>query len=231
MIVAINSGAPGPVEWSAGQHPGVEVAARPGSAVVTLDRERAWPSRDVAVDYAVWRKSLTATLHVAPPKPAAPDAPAASAGAGSASGYGGGDAASVADASYFDDAEVDGRGSFLLMVSPPGPECSTPFARSVVFMLDRSGSMEGEPLSGAKAALAAGLGTLTRHDQFTVVAFDHEQLWWTGESRFFGGELTLTSLRGSRVLGGRELRVESERLGVGGWRARGLFLRSHFPST
>lgn len=62
-----------------------------------------------------------------------------------------------------------------------GPECSTPFCRSVIFMLDRSGSMEGEPLAGAKAALVSGLRLLTRHDQFTVVAFDHEQLWWTGE--------------------------------------------------
>lgn len=50
-------------------------------------------------------------------------------------------------------------------------------------MLDRSGSMEGEPLAAAKAALLSGLRLLTRHDQFSVVAFDHEQLWWTGAGR------------------------------------------------
>jgi hypothetical protein len=40
--------------------------------------------------------------------------------------------------------------------------------------------MEGEPLSYAKAALGAGLASLRPGDQFAVVAFDHEQLWWTG---------------------------------------------------
>jgi len=47
-------------------------------------------------------------------------------------------------------------------------------------MFDRSGSMSGDPLAAAKAALIAGLQLLTPADQFSVVAFDHEQLWWTG---------------------------------------------------
>jgi hypothetical protein len=47
-------------------------------------------------------------------------------------------------------------------------------------MFDRSGSMAGEPLASAKAAVISGLQLLTPADQFTVVAFDHEQLWWTG---------------------------------------------------
>ncbi|KIZ01619.1 hypothetical protein MNEG_6346 [Monoraphidium neglectum] len=73
----------------------------------------------------------------------------------------------------------DPRGSFCLMVSPPGPECSYPFSRSVVFMFDRSGSMVGDPLRHAKGALTAGLRLLGPGDEFTVVAFDHEELWWT----------------------------------------------------
>ena len=44
--------------------------------------------------------------------------------------------------------------------------------------------MAGAPLRAAKEALAAGLRTLGPGDQFTVAAFDHEQLWWTG-ARFF----------------------------------------------
>lgn len=45
--------------------------------------------------------------------------------------------------------------------------------------------MAGEPLHYAKAALVAGLQMLSPQDEFTVVAFDHEQLWWTGEGLFY----------------------------------------------
>jgi hypothetical protein len=55
------------------------------------------------------------------------------------------------------------------------------FPRSVVFMFDRSGSMTGDPIRYAKAALLNGLHMLGPEDKFTVVAFDHEQLWWTGK--------------------------------------------------
>jgi hypothetical protein len=50
-------------------------------------------------------------------------------------------------------------------------------------MFDRSGSMTGDPINYAKAALLSGLNMLGPQDSFTVVAFDHEQLWWTGEGR------------------------------------------------
>jgi secreted protein with Ig-like and vWFA domain len=49
-------------------------------------------------------------------------------------------------------------------------------------MFDRSGSMVGDPLRHAKGALTAGLRLLGPGDEFTVVAFDHEELWWTGEN-------------------------------------------------
>lgn len=52
------------------------------------------------------------------------------------------------------------------------------FARSMVFLLDRSGSMAGEPLNAAKRALEMGLSLLQPQDCFAVVAFDHEQIWW-----------------------------------------------------
>lgn len=51
--------------------------------------------------------------------------------------------------------------------------------RSLVFILDRSGSMNGEPMHFAKEALQFGLGLLGPEDEFTVVAFDHEQLWFS----------------------------------------------------
>ncbi|WIA34758.1 hypothetical protein OEZ86_013065 [Tetradesmus obliquus] len=73
----------------------------------------------------------------------------------------------------------DQRGTFALSITPPGPEKCVRFPRSVVFMFDRSGSMTGDPIRFAKVALLNGLHMLGPEDRFTVVAFDHEQLWWT----------------------------------------------------
>lgn len=73
----------------------------------------------------------------------------------------------------------DPRGTFCLSVAPPFPESTTSFQRSVVFVLDRSGSMNGPPMQHAKQAILHGLTLLTPGDYFTVVAFDHEQLWWS----------------------------------------------------
>ena len=50
------------------------------------------------------------------------------------------------------------------------------FLRSVVFVLDRSGSMTGDPMQYAKQAIFAGLETLQAYDDFTIIAFDHEQV-------------------------------------------------------
>jgi Ca-activated chloride channel family protein len=44
--------------------------------------------------------------------------------------------------------------------------------RRVVFVLDRSGSMEGEPMRQAKMAVQACLGALSQNDSFGLVAFD-----------------------------------------------------------
>ncbi|MEM7396165.1 MAG: VWA domain-containing protein, partial [Verrucomicrobiota bacterium] len=49
-----------------------------------------------------------------------------------------------------------------------------PQPSKTVFVLDRSGSMEGEPMAQAKKALLACLGALSPDDLFTVLAFDHE---------------------------------------------------------
>ena len=49
-------------------------------------------------------------------------------------------------------------------------------------MFDRSSSMSGEPLRHAKKALMRGLELLDPQDHFAVVAFNEEQIWWTGQS-------------------------------------------------
>src|SRR5690348_2760811 len=46
--------------------------------------------------------------------------------------------------------------------------------RAVVLVVDRSGSMQGGKLEGAKAAAVASLGVLAPDDQFALVTFDSE---------------------------------------------------------
>ncbi len=72
------------------------------------------------------------------------------------------------------DAAAD-EGTFVLTVVPPAV---VPTAqrrnrpRSVVFVLDRSGSMEGWKMVAARRALARMIDTLVDRDKFTVLAFD-----------------------------------------------------------
>jgi hypothetical protein len=70
----------------------------------------------------------------------------------------------------------------LCLAVSAGPEAGVPFPRTVVFMLDRSISMSGEPLRHAKKALVRGLELLEPQDHFAVVAFNEEQIWWSGQS-------------------------------------------------
>ncbi len=58
-----------------------------------------------------------------------------------------------------------------LMVAPPLPEALAPRPREVVFVIDTSGSMAGEGLRQAQAALHAGLGFLGPDDRFNLLRF------------------------------------------------------------
>jgi Ca-activated chloride channel family protein len=69
------------------------------------------------------------------------------------------------------------EGTYLLTVLPPlqssaGQSSVRP--RSVVFVLDRSGSMEGWKMVAARRALGRMIDTLVDGDRFTVVTFDTE---------------------------------------------------------
>ncbi|GBG76153.1 hypothetical protein CBR_g21902 [Chara braunii] len=72
--------------------------------------------------------------------------------------------------------DLDGRGTFCLSLSPPDPRSVTLFMRSVVFLLDRSGSMYGRPVEDARHSLKLALDLLKPEDKFSVIAFDHEQM-------------------------------------------------------
>lgn len=67
----------------------------------------------------------------------------------------------------------------LLMLAPPLLEAIEPQPREVVFVIDTSGSMEGESLRQAKAALYQGLDRLEPGDWFNLVRFsdDSERLF------------------------------------------------------
>mmetsp|Transcript_15694 Transcript_15694/g.22049 ORF Transcript_15694/g.22049 Transcript_15694/m.22049 type:complete len:158 (+) Transcript_15694:2-475(+) len=72
--------------------------------------------------------------------------------------------------------ETDEENSFLLFMTPPSvTNISQYYARNIVFLLDRSGSMGGSPFNEATRALSAALSNLRPNDNFNVIAFDHNQ--------------------------------------------------------
>lgn len=73
------------------------------------------------------------------------------------------------------ETSFDPRGTFCVSVAPPEPDAIPRiFSRSVVFVIDRSGSMTGDPMDYAKKALQGGVHSLQPYDDFTIIAFDHE---------------------------------------------------------
>jgi|GEM_PF-963863 len=69
-------------------------------------------------------------------------------------------------------ARSDRPGTFSLTLVPPVDRNLPPRARDVVFVLDRSGSMQGWKMVAARRALGRMIDTLTERDRFAVLAFD-----------------------------------------------------------
>ncbi|MGA2702875.1 MAG: VIT domain-containing protein [Isosphaeraceae bacterium] len=75
---------------------------------------------------------------------------------------------------FHPDGEGDGRaGTFALTLIPPAAAEFASRPRDVVFVLDRSGSMEGWKIVAARRALARMVDTLGAADRFAVLAFDN----------------------------------------------------------
>ncbi|HSN28553.1 MAG TPA: VIT domain-containing protein, partial [Kofleriaceae bacterium] len=69
--------------------------------------------------------------------------------------------------------DADGKaGTFMLTFVPPTTTAVAAKPRDVVFLLDRSGSMEGWKMVAARRALGRMIDTLTSRDRFRVIAFD-----------------------------------------------------------
>src|SRR5206468_9555714 len=61
-------------------------------------------------------------------------------------------------------------GTFLAVLAPgPVPTQEAPLCKDVVFVLDVSGSMQGEKIRQAKAALEYGLRSLAPADRFGLI--------------------------------------------------------------
>ena len=71
-------------------------------------------------------------------------------------------------------------GFALLSVVPPARQGFLGVARDVVFVLDRSGSMQGPKMASAARACASLLRTLGPRDRFSLQAFDNVVEWMPG---------------------------------------------------
>ncbi|MBN1370663.1 MAG: VWA domain-containing protein [Anaerolineaceae bacterium] len=71
---------------------------------------------------------------------------------------------------------------FLATLIPPTPETDVEVPpREFIFVLDRSGSMNGGPIMQARNALRACLRVLGTEDNFRILLFDHELEWYQAE--------------------------------------------------
>ena len=70
------------------------------------------------------------------------------------------------------------NGYFMATFIPPVPDAAAEhIAREYIFVLDRSGSMSGEPILQAINALRACLRTLNLQDTFSILLFDDRLEW------------------------------------------------------
>lgn len=73
------------------------------------------------------------------------------------------------------DAPGKAAGTFTLTLVPPELKTETaPKPRDILFVLDRSGSMEGWKMVAARRAVARMVETLTERDRFEIFAFDDQ---------------------------------------------------------
>ncbi len=99
----------------------------------------------------------------------------------------GDDAVAASMVSYRPDSNEDGY--FLLLASPEiKAKDDEQVAKTVLFVVDRSGSMSGEKMKQAKAAAKFVLNNLHEGDSFNVVAYDSEVETFCPELQKFNEE-------------------------------------------
>lgn len=70
--------------------------------------------------------------------------------------------------------DFDQRDMFCFYLFPGNIQSRKVFRKEVVFLIDKSGSMKGDPLEYAKNALVASLSKLKPEDTFNIIAFNEE---------------------------------------------------------
>ncbi|HPT77941.1 MAG TPA: VIT and VWA domain-containing protein [Candidatus Atribacteria bacterium] len=106
---------------------------------------------------------------------------------------------------YTDDK---GRGYVSLMFIPELEPSDEPAGRDFIFLLDISGSMDGEKLDQAKSALNMCLRNLTHKDTFNLIAFESEFIVFSRVSLPFNDESLDRATRwikSLRSMGGTEI--------------------------
>lgn len=94
--------------------------------------------------------------------------------------------------SYYDEETGEGYGMVTLI--PPNKRSALRMPRDLVFLLDRSGSMEGIKMTSARNACSLLLSTLKPCDRFAILAFDNEMEWmgkdtlYTHPPQFFNAD-------------------------------------------
>lgn len=69
--------------------------------------------------------------------------------------------------------QVDNEYFTLLTFFPPNTEQPAIFSRDIIFIIDTSGSMQGNSITQAKHSLRQALSLLTNQDSFNIIAFDN----------------------------------------------------------
>ncbi|KAK9923774.1 hypothetical protein M0R45_032175 [Rubus argutus] len=70
--------------------------------------------------------------------------------------------------------DFDDREMFCFYLIPGNSHTRKVFKKEVIFIIDISGSMLGDPLENAKNAILASLSNLNREDSFNIIAFNGE---------------------------------------------------------
>jgi len=83
----------------------------------------------------------------------------------------------IASRAWWTTGEV-GNLLYALFVPPPPDQSAESEPREYVFVLDRSGSMSGEPIAQARNALRACLRLLGGDDSFRILTFDNVVEWY-----------------------------------------------------
>ena len=76
------------------------------------------------------------------------------------------------EAQFHQGEDITGQTSFICTIPAPAFGKASQEPRNFVFLLDRSGSMQGAPMQQAKNALRACTSALAESDTFSLIAFD-----------------------------------------------------------